>query len=166
MIEPAKISEIPDILKLCDACRLDMESKGIYQWTTEYPNERQFIKDFERNELYLLKQNDTIIGCIVLSVLMDDEYRSVKWLTDSENQIYIHRLAIHPNHQGKGFAQQLMDFAENHARNYRFASIRLDTFSQNKRNQRFYEKRGYQKLDDIYLPGQSEHPFHCYELVQ
>jgi len=58
-----------------------------------------------------------------------------------------------------------MAFAETYARNKNFAAVRLDTFSQNKRNQRFYEIRGYTKLTDIYFPKQSEHPFHCYELV-
>ena len=79
--------------------------------------------------------------------------------------IYIHRLGVHPNRQGKGYAQQMMQFAENHARDNGFISVRLDTFSQNARNQRFYEKRGFQKLGDIFFPKQSEHPFHCYELV-
>ena len=36
---------------------------------------------------------------------------------------------------------------------------------QNKRNQKFYELRNYQKLDNIFLPNQSEHPFYCYEKV-
>jgi len=58
-----------------------------------------------------------------------------------------------------------MNFAENHARKNGFTSIRLDTFSQNTANQKFYETRGYQKLGDIYFPKQSEHPFHCYELI-
>jgi ribosomal protein S18 acetylase RimI-like enzyme len=74
-------------------------------------------------------------------------------------------LAIKPSEQGKGYAQQLMDFAENHAKDQGFESVRLDTFSQNKRNQLFYEKRGYRRLEDIFYPKQSEHPFHCYELV-
>lgn len=165
MIDHAKISEIPDILKLCDACRLYMETNGIYQWTTEYPNEEQFTEDVKRNELYTYKKQNRIIGCIVLSVLMDEEYTSTKWLTANTSNLYIHRLAVHPQFQGQGFAQQLMDFGENHARSNQFTSIRLDTFSQNKRNQDFYEKRGYQKLEDIYFPNQSEHPFHCYELI-
>ena len=46
-----------------------------------------------------------------------------------------------------------------------FVSIRLDTFSQNKRNQQFYEQRNYVKLENIYFPNQSEFPFHCYEKV-
>ena len=79
--------------------------------------------------------------------------------------LYIHRLAIDPSQQGKGYAQKLMSFAEDKAKKNGLVSVRLDTFSQNKRNQRFYEARGYNKLSDIYFPKQSEHPFHCYELI-
>ncbi|MFD0799598.1 GNAT family N-acetyltransferase [Maribacter chungangensis] len=164
MIELAKISEIPDILKLTNACRIHMESNGIFQWTMEYPSEKQFKKDIGRKELYLLKKDTTCIGCIVLSVFMDSEYKTVAWLTETRKNLYIHRLAVHPSYQGQGNARQLMDFAEKYAQTNHFTSIRLDTFSQNKRNQHFYEQRGYQKLEDIYFPNQSEHPFHCYEL--
>ena len=96
---------------------------------------------------------------------MDEEYKEVAWLSPNSKNLYVHRLAVHPEHQGKGYAQQLMDFAENYARVNGFTSIRLDTFSRNKRNQRFYEARGYKKLEDIYFPEQSTYPFHCYELV-
>ena len=58
-----------------------------------------------------------------------------------------------------------MTFAENYARANQYSSVRLDTFSQNKRNQLFYETRGYHKLGDIYFPEQSDDHFHCYELV-
>ena len=37
-----------------------------------------------------------------------------------------------------------MDFAEEYAREKKFISVRLDTFSMNKRNLKFYESRGYQ----------------------
>ncbi len=46
-----------------------------------------------------------------------------------------------------------------------YLSIRLDTFSKNIRNQKFYELHGYNKLGDIYFPDQSENPFYSYELV-
>jgi len=165
MIEPAKISQIPEILTMTDACRIAMEAKGIYQWTTEYPSKVVFENDIKRNELYVLLHEQSIIGCIVISLFMDDEYRSVDWLTKNAKNYYIHRLAVHPNFQGLGFAQRLMDFGENFARENNALSVRLDTFSQNKRNQKFYEQRGYTKLGDIFFPKQSEHPFHCYELV-
>ncbi|MGB3149938.1 MAG: GNAT family N-acetyltransferase [Maribacter sp.] len=165
MIQQAKISEIPDILTVTDLCRRYMDAKGILQWTDEYPSRNQFEIDIKRKELYILKKKNTLIGCVVLSTLMDEEYKTIKWLTSYDASIYVHRLAVHPSYQGKGFAQRLMDFAEGYARDNNYLSVRLDTFSQNKRNQEFYKKRGYQQLEKIYFPNQSKHPFYCFELV-
>ena len=165
MIRSAKISEIPDILVISRACAQHMIAKGIHQWNEHYPNQEAFEKDIERNELFVLEIEEEIIGTVVVSTYMDDEYKEIKWLTVNGKNIYIHRLSVHPENQGKGYAQDLMDFAEDYARKLNFLSVRLDTFSQNKRNQKFYETRGYQKLSDIYFPKQSEHPFHCYELL-
>lgn len=165
MIRRAKISEIPDILVLTNACTLYMISMGIYQWNEHYPNKIAFEKDIARGELYVLIIDEKISGTLVISTLMDAEYEPINWLTANGNSIYIHRLSVHPSLQGKGFAQKMMDFAEKYGKENSCVSVRLDTFSQNKRNQKFYEKRGYQKLSDIYFPKQSKHPFHCYELV-
>lgn len=165
MIRSAKISEIPDILILAQACADDMIAKGIYQWNAHYPNAAVFEKDIAREELYVLVVDGKLRGTIVIATFMDTEYETIQWTPTNGNSLYIHRLAVHPSLQGKGYARKLMDFAEDHARAKGYESIRLDTFSQNKRNQRFYEIRGYQRLGDIYFPKQSEFPFHCYELV-
>ncbi|AYN65945.1 GNAT family N-acetyltransferase [Euzebyella marina] len=165
MIRKAKLSEIPQILALANACAQHMIKNGIFQWNEHYPSRAVFEADIDRGELYVLVIEEEIIGTIVVSTLMDEEYLPIEWLTENGRNIYIHRLGVHPNRQGKGYAQQMMQFAENHARDNGFISVRLDTFSQNTRNQRFYEKRGFQKLGDIFFPKQSEHPFHCYELV-
>ena len=165
MIRKAVKKDIDAILNITKACAAYMIEHGIFQWNEHYPNLLAFENDVARNELFVLEIDNEIRGCIVISTLMDEEYQPVKWLTNNENNVYIHRLAVHPKLQGKGYAQQLMSFAENYAIENNYSSIRLDTFSQNKRNQRFYEQRGYQKLDDIYFPKQSGHPFHCYELV-
>ncbi len=165
MIRTAKISEIPDIMNLTKDCAAHMIKNGIYQWNEHYPSQAAFEKDLERNELFVLEIDGNICGTLVISVVMDDEYIPIKWGTPNGNNVYIHRLCIHPSQQGKGYAQKLMDFAEKRAKAQGFASVRLDTFSRNKRNQTFYETRGYQKLGDVFFPKQSEHPFHCYELV-
>ena len=165
MIEHAKISEIPEIIRLTRACAKAMIAQNIYQWNEHYPSQEAFIKDVNREELYVLKEKKTIIGTIVISTFMDEEYVPIKWLSPSLNNYYIHRLAVHPDHQGKGYARKLMDYAEAFAKAKKASSVRLDTFSQNRRNQRFYEARGYQRLGSIYFPKQSEHPFYCYELV-
>ena len=165
MIRQAKILEIPDILTLTRACANHMIRDGINQWNEAYPSKEAFEKDYSRNELFILEVDGKITGTITITPDMDEEYSGVHWLTNNSKPVYIHRLAIRPEEQGKGYAQQLMGFAEDFAKENGYTSIRLDTFSKNLRNQKFYEQRGYQKLGDIYFPKQSEFPFHCYELV-
>jgi ribosomal protein S18 acetylase RimI-like enzyme len=165
MIRLAKIEEIHEILRVTKACANHMISKNIFQWNEEYPSQNAFEIDISRNELFVLLKDKSIIGTIVLTPKIDEEYKPIKWLTPSKNNLYVHRLSIHPNNQRKGYAQQLMDFAENFAIENHYNSIRLDTFSENPRNQKFYELRGYKKLGTIFFPRQSEAPFYCYEKV-
>lgn len=165
MIRKAEKTDIESLINITQACAKSMIDHGIFQWNEHYPSKSAFINDLNRKELYVLEVNSKVIGCVVISTFIDEEYVPVKWLTPNKNNIYIHRLAIHPNLQGKGYAQQLMSFAEQLAIDNNYSSIRLDTFSQNKRNQKFYELRGYKRLGDIYFPKQSNFPFHCYELI-
>ncbi|MBT8281155.1 MAG: GNAT family N-acetyltransferase [Muriicola sp.] len=165
MIRPAKIGEIDQILGITKACMLYLRAMGIEQWNEQYPSEKAFRNDVERKELYVMEIKGVIVGCVCVTPIMDDEYYSVKWLTPNGLNLYIHRLAVHPEYQGKGMAGALMDKAEAMARAGNYTSIRLDTFSKNQRNQRFYENRGYRKLESIYFPKQSPHPFYCYELI-
>ncbi len=165
MIRRAKIEEITEILELTDACAQHMIEGGIFQWNEHYPSEQAFIKDIARDELYVIEVEGSIIGVIAITTSIDKEYVPVQWLTQNGNNLYVHRLAVHPGFQGRGYAQKLMSFAEKMAKEKQYDSIRLDTFSKNQRNQRFYEQRSYKKLGDIYFPQQSEYPFHCYELI-
>lgn len=165
MILKAKIEELQEIKSLTESCARAMIDKGIYQWNEHYPSLEKLRKDILKDELYVLKKHSQILGIIVITPEKDEEYNPINWLSKTENNLYIHRLATHPDHWGKGYARQLMDFAEERARKDNYESVRLDTFSMNKRNQRFYEARGYQRLGNIYFPKQSEHPFYCYELL-
>jgi len=165
MIRKATLKDIDLILTITKDCAQFMINKGIYQWNDVYPDQDAFENDLKREELYVLEHKNVVIGCVVISTYVDEEYRLVKWLTSNDRNIYIHRLAVHPNYQKQGFAQQLMTFAESYAKTNNYLSVRLDTFSQNKGNQKFYEQRDYQRLETIHYPQQSEHDFYCYELV-
>ncbi|WP_299525893.1 GNAT family N-acetyltransferase [uncultured Lutibacter sp.] len=164
-IKKVKISDLKQLHSLTKSCANDMMDNGIFQWNEKYPSKEVLQTDIELGQIWKLEESEIIKGIIVLTEIEDKEYINVKWLTKNLKNLYLHRLAVHPNFQGNGYAQKLMDFAENYASKNMYNSIRLDTFSQNKRNQLFYEKRNYVKLENIYFPNQSEHPFYCYEKV-
>ena len=164
-IELAEINDINYIMKMIHDCANDLIDKNIFQWNEKYPSRDIFLSDIEKKNLFILKNNSGIIGCIALSHEKDIEYTDVKWLTKDDKNLYLHRLAVDPKFQKKGIGKLLMDFAEDFARDNKFKSVRLDTFSKNERNNRFYRSRKYTKLDDVYFLNQSEFPFHCYEKI-
>lgn len=147
------------------ACGAAMRARGIFQWNEAYPTEAAFMNDVARGELWVLDSGSEPAGCLVLSEHMDSEYQTVSWETPDQGARYVHRLAVRPELQRQGLGAMLMDFAEARARSEGAGAIRLDTFSRNAGNQRFYEKRGYKRLGAVYFPNQSAYPFYCYELA-
>ena len=164
-IRQAIITDLDRVKKIAEACAIDMANYSIFQWNAQYPSREIFKNDIESNSLYVIEINNRIIGCIMLSDFKDDVYKDVEWLTKDSKNLYIHRLAVDPHLQKKGYGRKLMDFAEAFAVQNNFASIRLDTFSLNHRNNKFYKSRGYTQLENVFFPMQSEFPFHCYEKV-
>jgi len=164
-IRLAIISDLDDIKKIAEECAIDMANYSVFQWNEQYPSREVFKKDIESDSLYVLEINKKVVGCIVLTDFKDSVYKDVKWLTKDSKNLYIHRLAVNPAFQKKGNGRKLMDFAESFAVENNFVSIRLDTFSLNHRNNKFYKSRGYTQLEDVFFPMQSEFPFHCYEKV-
>ena len=164
MIRKALPRDLSAIKKLTEACAASMQKNGIFQWNEHYPSLEKLAADIEKQELYVLEE-EVILGIIVLTPHMDEEYIPIEWLTPNGNNLYVHRLATNPQVWGSGNGRKLMEFAETFAREQNYVSVRLDTFSQNLRNQKFYEARGYRRLGNIYFPKQSEHPFYCYEKV-
>jgi len=165
MIVKASILDLEQLYVITKSCAKHMIENDIFQWNENYPSKEVLQKDIELLQIWKLEENKVIVAIIVLTEIEDEEYNEVKWLTKNYKNLYIHRLAVHPNFQGQGYAQKLMAFAENYASENSYKSIRLDTFSKNIRNQKFYKKRNYKKLETIYFPNQSEHPFYCYEKV-
>ena len=162
-IELATQNQLDRVKEIAEACAKNMIENNIFQWNDKYPSREIFKEDIKNKSLYVSKINQEVVGCIMFSSSKDDVYRTVNWITEDEHNLYIHRLAVHPIFQKRGIARKMMDFAEDFAKSNNYISIRLDTFSQNLRNNKFYKARGYNKLDDVYFPKQSEFPFHCYE---
>lgn len=165
MIRRGVHEDLTPILEITKNCAVKMDAMGIYQWNENYPNRNAFIDDIKNNELLVFTKGDLLVGCIALCTKMDDVYKDVKWLTKDVKSLYVHRLAVDPQFQKKGIGKKLMDYAEDFAKKNNFISVRLDTFSKNKNNMRFYERRGYKRLEKVFFPEQSRFPFYCYELI-
>ena len=162
-IRKAITNDISSVMEVIKSCTIDMISKKIFQWNDKYPNIETFKKDIINKDLYVLVTENEILGCVSITFEMDDFYKKIDWISNTNKNIYVHRLAIHPKYQGLGYAKKMMSFIENMGIKNMCESIRLDTFSMNEKNNNFYSRLGYEKLGQIYFRDQSDMPFNCYE---
>jgi N-acetylglutamate synthase-like GNAT family acetyltransferase len=164
LIRKATQKDLDSVMTIIRSCTEHMISKNIFQWNEKYPNIETFEADIKNEHLYVLANKDEeLIGCVSITFEMDDFYKKIDWISSSNKNIYVHRLAVHPNCQGQGHAKTIMNFIENKAIETKCESVRLDTFSMNNKNNTLYSNLGYQRLGQIYFRDQSEMPFNCYE---
>ena len=163
-IVKATIIDSGNIMELIKSCILNMKSVGIHQWNEYYPTLDIIIRDLESDSMYVLKEGNDIWGIIAINEDQSLEYNNISWVSNEGKVLVVHRLAVQPNQQRTGIAKKLMDFAENYAKEKKFTSIRLDTYSGNPRALALYEQRGYIKVGQVYFPMR-ELPFNCYEKV-
>ena len=152
---------VEEILNLIQACKKSLIEDSIYQWDDLYPNSNIVQRDQANGTLYIAIIADTLIGTISLSSEQEPEYAQVKWQF-SEPSLVIHRVCVSPSHQSHGIGTSLINFAENHAQNKGFCSIRLDVYSGNYSAVSLYEHLGYSRVGQVFFPRRSL-PFHCME---
>jgi GNAT superfamily N-acetyltransferase len=159
----AQQRHIRHVARLISACTQAMRANGIYQWDEIYPNEEIIAEDVKSHSLYVLVDGEVCIAAITLNQKQDPAYEKVQWL-GGEPVLVAHRLCVSPANQGKGSGSGLMDFAEEHAKQNAYASIRLDAYTGNLAAVRLYERRGYRNAGQVYFPRRTL-PFFCFEKI-
>lgn len=158
----AKQKDLGKIMGLIDRCIEDMQKNGIEQWGSFYPTFDIIDDDLLTGHLYAATEDNTFVGIVVITEDQETEYNAVKWKLNETPILIVHRLAVCPNHQKKGIATALMDYAEKLAKKREYKSIRLDTYSANDRSIALFEKRNYIKRGEVNFDNRPL-PFYCYE---
>jgi GNAT superfamily N-acetyltransferase len=166
MIRKAHTSEVDTLTDLVSKCGKHMRENGIQQWLEGYPNREIIEADVEEGTVFVLEEDGKIKSMVVLNEKQDPEYQELDWLTNSKSKnLVVHRLATFPKYQGQGLGSKMMSFAEDYARKNKYDSIRLDTFSQNKGNIKYYENKAYTKIGAVNLKYRIDFNYICFEKV-
>lgn len=141
--------------------RAQLAEAGINQWQGDYPNVDQVKADIAAGNAYLFN-DDTheTVGTVTAQPAPDDVYDSMDgtWLINTDAYLTIHRLAIHSDHAGNGYATKLFTQAIDHiiSDHPEVKSLRVDTHVDNLAMQRIITtKMGFEKvgtLTGIYHP--------------
>jgi GNAT superfamily N-acetyltransferase len=144
-IRHASLVDAPALLQLTRDCIAAMRAAGIEQWDEVYPNAEVIARDIAAGALQVMCENDGIAACITIDRHMDPLWKDLDWNADGDPCAVVHRLMVHPAHQGRGIAKHFMIHAEIVARKMDCRSIRLDCFLQNPASMALYPKLGYRR---------------------
>lgn len=162
-IRIAAKEDAQEIRKLLNQCRKTLEAQNIYQWEDEHLEFGVILGDIKRQALYTIREGGEIMGVVTLNEDQPAEYRTIDWEKPGKVLI-VHRLAVHPDHQGKGIGSSLMDFAERYANVNGYHAIRLETDQSNQSSNMLYRKKNYVYKGQVFYP-QEDQSFSCYEKV-
>lgn len=166
-IVKAELHHLDHLMKLFDAAMTRLHENGIDQWDEEYPNRDVIRSDLEEGCLFgIVDEVGALqyIGAIAMNEQEDTDYSAIPWDDANGKVLYLHRLVVHPEHQGKGIGRTLLQFAEATAARNGYSSIRLDAYCGNPIALNLYERYGYTRKGEVRFPRR-ELPFNCYEKV-
>jgi GNAT superfamily N-acetyltransferase len=159
-IATAVAGDFVPVMELIRKAVRAMNDGGLFQWTEDYPNEAIITDDIAAGTLYKITTGDVIAGgniiagIIVLNHQYFPEYDALKWDVNDSHPLIVHRLCIHPDHQGQGLSRILMQFAEAYAVRNHYLSIRLDTGTLNVKALALYDALGYRRVGVVsFRPG-------------
>ena len=150
------------LLSLYRTVTAHLRDSGIHQWDWFYPNGFVIQGDIRRGAAYGILDGNQIIGAMAVDDRQSDQYHGLPWSDPFELPACIHRLAVHPAHQGQGHGKRLLCFAEEEARLNGATSIRLDVFSGNAGAVQMYLRAGYAEVGTIRFPMRRA-PYICME---
>jgi len=118
LILKATASDLEVVLHILSSCADWLSQQGMNHWNGAHTKER-VMKRLQDNAVYLISDNGIPIGTITLSSnppfyynYTDDKF----WKEPDASAIYISGLAVLPSHHGRGFATDLLSFAEDRTR--------------------------------------------------
>ena len=144
VISPATSGDIPALNRLVNsAYRGEGSRRG---WTTE-ADLLSGIRTTEASLAELLANPNALI----LRYVVEDELVGCVYLEYKENTIYLGMLTVAPNAQAGGIGRQLLEAAEEYARDRQCRAITMTVIPLRTELLAWYERRGYERTG-IELP--------------
>jgi len=147
--------DLDQILIITNEAKAFLKASGSTQWNEPdgYPNVDTFTEDIQKNRLFVLEDNSTIVGYEALIVGKDLSYVNIdgKWLLDTDNYLTIHRIAINSKYRGMHISKQLVLDAIDHAKSLNLDSVRGDTHRINIPMQKLFKSVGFTECGIITL---------------
>ena len=157
--------DIDRILEIIEKAKAELKKMGLDQWQKGYPNREVIESDVKKGISYVLEEiaennenseekvSGKIVGTIVLSPEREEPYSKIegKWITDDDDYVVVHRLAVDSDVKNKGLATKILEFSEGVCIENKILSLKADTHENNEPMKRLLAKNGFSFCGLIYL---------------
>jgi len=128
-----------DMLK---AVAMKLKSSGSELWTTNQVSTERLKIDYSLSQLFFLESESTLIGVVFL---MDSD--PFFWPeAENNSSLFIHKLAVLPEHCGKGYGGEALNLIRGHASDRSLPWVRLDCDDREPLH-KFYSRHGFCLVD-------------------
>ncbi len=154
------LADIPGAMEVIDQAKACMKAYGSPQWQDGYPNAELLAHDVSMGEAVVLKEDDQVVGTAMISFREEMTYREIfegAWKY-SDPYVVVHRIAVDSSKKGRGYAKEILTYAEELAKEQGVFKIRMDTHELNESMQRFLLKNGFTYSGVIYVSETGDSP--------
>jgi GNAT superfamily N-acetyltransferase len=131
-IQLAEKNKLIEVLYVIRECSRQLLEKGVKYWNNSLADYNDISEDISKNFVYLLVLNRVTIGTVTLKPDKKDPKTS-----------NISRLAIFPHFQKRGFASEILKFAEDLAKKNGFTNLKGLTPIDDKSLVQLLEENGF-----------------------
>lgn len=160
MMRKAVMEDTKGIMEIIKETISEMRTYNNIQWDESYPQEKDFMNDFHRGDLYVAEREGKLVGFVCINKVEPVEYDELKWPLN-EDCMVVHRMAVNPNYRRSGIGTELMKFADELALANNIRYLKTDTYSINTKMNLLFTKCGYDLVGEMSFLGK-EKPFYCY----
>ena len=152
----AKPNEAEEILALYRA----VVGEPFCTWNESYPGEFEIAQDLAAGSLYVLEDNQEVIGAI--SIVPQNELDDLDCWKVRKNAREFARVVLKPDRQGKGLSVDLVESILRELRKQKTAAVHLAVAKDNIPARKLYRKTGFDFCGEADLYG---HSFYLCEKV-
>lgn len=162
-IRKAILKDLRDIMEIIRQTIIEMCSYNNDQWDENYPQEKDFINDIQKENLFVIEREGKIVGFTCINKVEPVEYNELNW-TLNETAMVGHRMSVSPAYRRNGIGTELMKFTDELALKNNVRYLKTDTYSINPKMNALFVKCGYKFIGEMSFLGK-ENSFYCYEKI-
>lgn len=118
-----------------------------------YPTRQDAVDGINEKCLFVVTENNEIIGSMILRHKPEPAYLKVSWQAalDYKKVLVIYTFVVKPKKLKQGIGKRMLEFVEQYGLDTKMKALRLDVYENNIPAIRLYEKCGYQYIDTVSL---------------